>query len=376
MPLVLTLALRNLFQDRLRFAAAVTGIVFSVVLILVQMGLFYGFGRMVTLIVDHTSADIWIMSKGTQYFEDLSILDSDMREELRALDGVADAIPVVAGFSAWIPPEGGLVGIFVIASDPASGLAPWNIVEGGLDDLAAPGTVTLERSYAAELGVSARGEAAQVRGHPVTVGPVTSGLRSFTTRPYVFADFRNARSYVGLPANLVTYFLVRMKPGADLERLRQDALSRISGIEALTPDQFRARSRNFWLYRTGAGAALVAGALLSVIVGTVIIAQTLYSSTKEHLYEFAMVRAIGASNRYIYRVIACQALVNALIGLSVATVISIAVGHLTATSIIPVVITPGLVTIAFAVTLVMCVASGLASIVRIIRVDPASVLTR
>ncbi|MBY0257055.1 ABC transporter permease [Methylobacterium sp.] len=376
MPLVLTLALRNLLQDRLRFMAAVTGIVLSVVLILVQMGLFHGFGRMVTLVVDHTSTDLWIVSKGTQYFEDISILDTDMRRELSAVDGVAEAIPVVAGFSAWLPPEGGLIGIFVIASDPVNGLAPWNIVEGGLDDLKTPGTVTLERSYANQLGVSARGETAEVRGHPVTVGAVTSGLRSFTTRPYVFTDFRSARSYVGLPANLVTYFLIRVKPGADVERIRSEAQARVSGIEALTPDQFRTRSRDFWLYRTGAGAALVAGALLSIIVGTVIIAQTLYSSTKEHLYEFAMVRAIGASNRYIYRVIAFQALVNALIGLSVATVVSIGVERLTATSVAPVMITPALVAVAFVLTLLMSVASGIASIVRIVRVDPASVLTR
>ncbi|WP_345819199.1 ABC transporter permease [Methylobacterium fujisawaense] len=356
--------------------AAVIGIVLSVVLILVQMGLFYGFGRMVTLIVDHTAADLWIVSKGTQYFEDISILDAEMRQELSAVDGVSEAVPVVAGFSAWLPPDGGLIGIFIIASDPVGGLAPWNIVEGGLDDLATAGTVSLERSYADQLGVSARGETAQVRGHPVTVGAVTSGLRSFTTRPYVFTDFRSARSYVGLPANLVTYFLIRAKPGADIARIRQEAQARVSGMEALTPEQFRARSLNFWLYRTGAGAALVAGALLSIIVGTVIIAQTLYSSTKEHLYEFAMVRAIGASNRYIYRVIAFQALVNALIGLSVATVISIGVERLTATSVAPVVITPALVAVAFALTLLMCVASGIASIVRIIRVDPASVLTR
>lgn len=376
MPLVLTLAMRNLLQDRLRFMAAVTGIVFSVVLILVQMGLFYGFGRMVTLIVDHTSADLWVVSKGTQYFEDISILDTDMRQDLSAIDGVADAMPVLAGFSAWMPPEGGLIGIFIIASDPAGGLAPWNIVEGGLGDLAVAGTVTAERSYEGQLGVSARGETAQVRGHPVTVGAVTSGLRSFTTRPYVFANFRSARSYIGLPANLVTYFLIKAKAGADIERIRQDVQSRVSGVEALTPDQFRARSLNFWLYRTGAGAALVAGALLSIIVGTVIIAQTLYSSTKEHLYEFAMVRAIGASNRYIYRVIAIQALVNALISLSVATVISLGVEHLTATSVAPVVITPALVAVAFGLTLLMCIASGVASIVRIMRVDPASVLTR
>jgi len=65
MPLVFTLAFRNLFHDRLRFIATVIGIVFSIVLVTVQMGLYLGFGRMVTTMIDHTSADLWVMARGT-----------------------------------------------------------------------------------------------------------------------------------------------------------------------------------------------------------------------------------------------------------------------------------------------------------------------
>ena len=49
MPLNFTLASRNLFHDRLRFVATMIGIVFSVVLVMVQMGLFLGFGQMAGL---------------------------------------------------------------------------------------------------------------------------------------------------------------------------------------------------------------------------------------------------------------------------------------------------------------------------------------
>jgi hypothetical protein len=66
MPLVFTLALRNLFHDRLRFIATIIGIVFSIVLVMVQMGLYLGFGHMVTTMIDHASADLWIMPKGTK----------------------------------------------------------------------------------------------------------------------------------------------------------------------------------------------------------------------------------------------------------------------------------------------------------------------
>ena len=93
-------------------------------------------------------------------------------------------------------------------------------------------------------------------------------------------------------------------------------MSDITNVEVLTPAEFRERSRTFWLFGTGAGAALFAGALLGVIVGTVVVAQTLYASTKEHLNEFATLRAIGSSRRYIYKVIIWQALLSAVIGFS------------------------------------------------------------
>ena len=377
MSLVFTLALRNLFQDRLRFIASLMGIVFSVVLVMVQAGLYFGFSGMITTVIDHTSTDLWIVSSGAKYFEDLSLLNAGMRDRLLAVEGVSEVVPGVVGFSAWSLPDGAMTSVVVIGTDVAAGgLSPWNVVEGTAQSLTTPGTVAIDRSYYERLGVSGVGATAQIRGLPVTVGAVTDGIRSFTTTPYVFSDLRSARAYIGLPASFTSHFLVRLKPGADIEQTRQHIVSSISGIQALTPDQFREESRTFWLFRTGAGAALVAGAVLGIIVGTVIVAQTLYSSTKDHLYEFATLRAMGASNSYIFQVIICQALVNAIIGFAIAALIGAAIVHFTAKSALQVVITPYLIIALCVVTIVMCIVSAITAISRVVRVDPAIVLTR
>lgn len=152
--------------------------------------------------------------------------------------------------------------------------------------------------------------------------------------------------------------------------------AQVGDAEVLTSDEFRDRSRSFWLFGTGAGAALFAGALLGVIVGTVIVAQTLYSSTKDHLSEFATLRAMGSSNGYIYRVIIYQALLNAVIGFVIAAAIGAVVVEVTAKSALPIVITPWLIAGLFTLTVVMCVASAVAAIVRVIRIDPATVFMR
>jgi putative ABC transport system permease protein len=167
-----------------------------------------------------------------------------------------------------------------------------------------------------------------------------------------------------------------LQPGANLEQVRSALLDKVSDIEVLTSKEFSERSRKFWLFGTGAGAALFAGALLGVIVGTVIVAQTLYSSTKDHLDEFATLRAMGSSNRYIYTVIIYQALLNAVVGFCLASVIGFAVVYFTSTGALPVVITPALMGIILALTVGMCIASALTAIVKVLRIDPAMVFTR
>ena len=76
MSLIYRIASRNLFQDRIRFVATIIGIVFSIVLITIQMGLFLSFQRMVTTMIDHTTADLWIVPFGTQCFENPAWLDA------------------------------------------------------------------------------------------------------------------------------------------------------------------------------------------------------------------------------------------------------------------------------------------------------------
>jgi putative ABC transport system permease protein len=155
MSLVLTIASRNLFQDRLRFVASLIGIVLSVVLVMVQLGLYFGFSRLVTTMIDHTSTDLWIVSSGAKCFEDLSLLSTNMRDDLQTVNGVAEVTPVVVGFSAWRKPDGAMTPVFVVGTDLAAGsLSPWNIVEGSVASLTATGTVGIDRSYYDRLGES------------------------------------------------------------------------------------------------------------------------------------------------------------------------------------------------------------------------------
>ncbi|UTD25648.1 ABC transporter permease [Bradyrhizobium sp. WD16] len=377
MSLQLTLASRNLFHDRLRFIATMVGIVFAAVLVLVQMGLFLGFGHMVTTMIDHASTELWVVPKNAKCFEDPSLLDIKLRERVASTDGVATVIPLVIGFSDWRLESGEMTPVFIVGADLRDGgLQPWNLVEGSTQALAERGAVAVDRSYFERLGAAGIGSVAEVRGRRVRVAAVTDGIRSFTTTPYVFVDLKAARTYTGTPTDRASSLLVRLKDGADRDAVLQAIRGRIGDAEVLTPREFRSRSRSFWLFGTGAGAALFAGALLGVVVGTVIVAQTLYSSTKDHLSEFATLRAMGSSNGYIYKVIIYQALINAVIGFCLAAGIGAVVVEMTEKSALPIVITPWLVVGLGVLTLVMCVVSAIGAIFRVVRIDPARVFMR
>jgi putative ABC transport system permease protein len=377
MPLMFKLAARNLFHDRLRFIATIVGIVFSMVLVTVQMGLFLSFARMVTTMIDHTPADLWVMPLATKCFEDPSLLDERERFRAMSLEGVVDAVPMLVSFAQWRVPGGGTTPVLVIGSDLRKpGLLPWHIVAGDLNALSIPDAVATDQTYFGRLGVTGLGDTVEIRDQKAEIRVITKGIRSFTTTPYVFTPLDRARNYTGTPPNKATYLLVRAAPGTDIGRLQVRLNEILDKAEALTPAEFRSRSRSFWLFGTGAGAALFAGALLGMIVGIIIVAQTLYSSTKDHLHEFATLRAIGSSSRYIHTVILIQAILSACIGFGIAAAIGKLIVKATANSALPVLMTPWLTGILFFVTIAMCIFSAIAAVMQVVRIDPATAFTR
>jgi len=62
-------ARRNLFHDKVRLTVRLTGIVFALVLIVVQFGLFLGFTTTSSKNIDHSGVDAWVVSHGVRYFD-------------------------------------------------------------------------------------------------------------------------------------------------------------------------------------------------------------------------------------------------------------------------------------------------------------------
>lgn len=61
-------------------------------------------------------------------------------------------------------------------------------------------------------------------------------------------------------------------------------------------EKFSAKTTHYWMFGTGAGVTVIMAAALGLLVGIVVVAQTLYAATIDHISEFGTLKAMGATN--------------------------------------------------------------------------------
>ncbi len=298
------IAYRNLFHDRMSLIVTLVGIVFSVVLVAIEVGLYKGTESKIATVLDKSKADLWIVPYGTKSFDDPSLLIGHEKYAALSTPGVLKAEDMIVSFSSWRKPGGGKKSFVLVGLDWEKGEThTWGLDEGAEEDLKPDGG-SRRPVLLRDLGIEGRGDYAEINGQRVKVAAVTKGIRSFATLPYIFTPITTARKL-----NSASPVQASLCPGHAQKGRRYRGRARTTGrsasktaVEVRDPRRSsRARSINYWMFSTGAGLALITGMVLGAIVGVVIVAQTLYASTKDHLERVRRpLRALGASASYIH----------------------------------------------------------------------------
>jgi putative ABC transport system permease protein len=368
------LAQRNLTHDKVRLTVTLTGIVFAVVLIVVELGLFVGFTVTTSSIIDRSKVDLWIVSKGTPYIEQGSAFSERKLYQVLATPGVARADKYIVRFSNWKTPQGAEEGIQIVGFNPYTGVGgPWNVIEGNVEELKTPDAVMVDEIYKKKLGVTKVGEIFEINGRRTRVVGFTRGIRAFTTTPYVFTSFKNAQGYTRIDEDQTYFILVRAVPGTDMVALRHALESRLRDVDVLTTAKFSSMTRIYWMFTTGAGVAVLIAALLGLVVGVVVVAQTIYATTMDHIREYGTLKAMGAPNSYIYRVIITQAGMSAVAGYVLAMFVSVFIVHASRSGGAAILLPWQMAVGIFFLTLLMCVSAAVVSINKVTSLDPAMV---
>jgi putative ABC transport system permease protein len=368
-------SLATLWYERQRYLPGVLAVAFSALLIALQCGLLLGLFSITSIPIDHTDADVWMGAPGV-----LSVdLGRPIREgylaRVAAMPEVARCEAYLQGFAYWSKRSGGTELCMVIGSRLADD--PLGAVDK-LDPelrfrLQEPGTIVIDESDMARLGIRGLGDTAEVSGHHVKVVGFTRGLPSLAG-PYVFCSINTARPLLRLLPDQITYALARCHDRSQAPAVVARLRSEYDNISAFTKDEFSYRSRMHWLTKTKAGIALGYAAALGLLVGAVVTSQTLYAATAASLREFAVLRALGIPRWRMMGMVISQAFWVGVVGICLALPVVYGLASVAGRLGVQVLLPWWLQVGAAVVTLVMALLSGLFALRSLRKVEPATLL--
>ncbi|HYQ16610.1 MAG TPA: FtsX-like permease family protein, partial [Polyangiaceae bacterium] len=237
---------------------------------------------------------------------------------------------------------------------------PWQVTAGKLDDLKRGAFVMFDESASKRFGAFRVGDYREVNGQRLKVIGTSREAKSFTTTPLAFMDFRRAQELQPeLLGGKTSYIVVKLVPSADVAAVQAELGRRLPYNDVFRSEAWAERSRSYWIENTGLGFNAFLTVFLGCLVGVVVVAQTLYTSTMEHLKEFGTVKAIGGSNLDIYRMLGKQATVAAVLGFVVGYVPAQLLKPVIASAGLKLIIAPQVTAVVLAGTVLLCLVSAL-----------------
>jgi putative ABC transport system permease protein len=224
------------------------------------------------------------------------------------------------------------------------------------------------------FGEFSLGDYREINGRRLKIVGTTSDAKSFTTTPLSFMDYDLAQSIQpDLLRGRASYILVQLEPGAERTSVMEQISEALPHNDVYTKDGWAERSRQYWIVNTGIGMNAFLTVFLGCLVGIVVVAQTLYTSTMEHLREFGTVKAIGGTNLDIYKILGKQALFAAIFGFVLGYIPARLLEPLVAKGGLQLILPPELIAVTLVGTVVLCLLSAAISFRKVATIDPALV---
>lgn len=304
---MLKLAIKFLLFDKAKSFGALMGIVISIFLVGQQSGIFLFLTGNMSKIADKADADIWVVDNRTTDVNSLGRIDMRLGRQIESIRGVKRAYPLVIAGATLRVPNGNPGSLQLIGSEPPAFVGgPTDFVKGGLSDLLADGGVTVDVFDKPALSGAGYGSVIELGGQRATVAAATRGLRGFGGL-LSFTTIDRARALGKFPTTEVSAFLLRLEKDTSAERTCARINNSIYGIHAWTKKDFSKASVKSVLARSGIAMSIGTLVVFAIISGLFIIGLTLYSSAVDRIRDYGTLKAIGAPNSYITRLILTQA---------------------------------------------------------------------
>ncbi len=407
------LAWKNLVYNKVRTAIGVAGVGFAVVLIFMQLGFLGGITRTATQIYDALDFDLMLRSPAYLHLTEARSFSRFRVHQAASLPGVTHARPFYLGLSEWQAPTfddtattdqqaGQWRGIITMGTDPNDpGFVREDIAEATklltdpryvlVDVKSTPdyGPMNGRRFSEADIGVETAlgSNLVQIVGlFKLGAGMASNGACLTNIQGYV-------RACPWQTIDEVTFGLIKLREDTDTDAVRQQ-LQQIYGIpdsaydsldlssnpaaqtnrdvEILTRAEVNEREEYRWVHETPLGQIFSLGVWVALFVGVAIVYQVLSTDIANMMSEYATLKAMGYTAKYLTKVVLLQSVLLALVGYVPSLAISWGLYRLLESlSGMPMVMTPGIMISVLLLAIFMCVISGMAALRKLYQADPA-----
>jgi putative ABC transport system permease protein len=372
--ITLVIAWRNLMQNRKRTLTALGGITFAVLLVFMQLGFLLAARRGATLLYEDLNFDIAVVSERYQSIAALGRFPRGRLAQIASMPGVEAVAPFYVKTANWKnEATGELTSAMILGlpDDPAFLRNP--VLRAAFPRLTASDELLVDGLSHADLGELGVGTQPEVAGLKFKiVGQFYQGMSMFSEGAAAMRLGAYDRIFRGGSAE-VNIGLVRVAPGVDANKVLAVLKASLpSDVIVFSRDVLILQDQDYFVSVKPVGMVFKVGVFVALAVGVVILFQVLSTEVSNRLREYATLKALGFTNRFIYRIGVVQALIFGCLSFVPATGLSFAVYWLVRwLSRLPMKLTPALVSLVLGLTLAMCVISCVLALGKVRRADPA-----
>jgi putative ABC transport system permease protein len=378
------IALRLLSRDRTKFFAIIIGITFSSLIMTQQPAIFIGLmSRTYSYVHNLSGIDIWAMNTNVEFIEKASPMRDVELLKVRGIKGVDWAAPLIKVPVKTTLPDGRETFSAMNGIDNATLIgAPYQILDGKLADFRRIDGVFVDSNAAnSKLRVKTGdntsrslivGDTLELNNKQAVVVGIVKMPRNFTLESAIYTSYSNALNFLPEAPNKLNYILIKAKKGFDHEELVAK-IKKTTALKAFTSKDFENKNFNYWMQSTGIPINFGVSVLLGFIVGAVIVSEIFYGFVIDNLKNYAVLKAMGLSNRKIVKIVVMQALIVGFIGYGIGVGIAALFGLYFIDATLAYRLTPSLLLFSATGVFLIITLTALIAIHKITDVDPSTV---
>jgi len=380
------IALKMLMGDRGKYLGIIMGLTFASLIMTQQPAIFVGLMmRTFSFISDLGLPDIWVMDPKVQFVDDIKPLQDTKLYLVRGVAGVEWAMPLYKGLLKARLDNGTFQTCNVIGLDDATLIGgPPVMLEGKLQDLRRSDGVIVDIDGARDKLAKPPlvpggkptplklGDTLELNDNRAIVVGIAKTTKTFQSQPVIYTTYSRAVRYAPRERKMLSFVLVKAMPGQDIPALAR-RIRKSTGLAAYSRKEFIDLTWNYFMKNTGIPITFGTSVALGFIVGAAIAGQTFYNFTLENLRQFGVLKAMGASNWTLLRMILLQAVLVGSIGYGLGVGLTALFGYATRNTILAFKFPWQLLAFGGTGVTLICIFAAIISIRKVIKLEPAIV---